>query len=55
MKSMRFHRIPGFVLHLYDSALLNKAALRVIGYTRDTPNPPGVKFSGMSTVTRPAC
>ncbi|HHN8406379.1 TPA: amidohydrolase [Morganella morganii] len=32
---------PVFVLHLYDSALLNKAALRVIGYTRDTPNPPG--------------
>lgn len=32
---------PVFVLHLYDSALLNKAALRVIGYTRETPNPPG--------------
>lgn len=42
----------GFVLHLYDSALLNKAALRVIGYTRETPNPPGVKFSRMSTVIR---
>jgi predicted amidohydrolase YtcJ len=32
---------PVFVLHLYDRALLNRAALRVVGYTRDTPNPPG--------------
>lgn len=32
---------PVFVLHLYDRALLNQAALRVIGYTKDTPNPPG--------------
>lgn len=32
---------PVFVLHLYDRALLNAAALRVIGYTKDTPNPPG--------------
>ncbi|MFF7706723.1 amidohydrolase family protein [Pseudomonas sp. NPDC007930] len=32
---------PVFVLHLYDRALLNKAALRVVGYTKDTPNPPG--------------
>jgi predicted amidohydrolase YtcJ len=32
---------PVFVLHLYDRALLNRAALRVIGYTKDTPNPPG--------------
>jgi len=32
---------PVFVLHLYDRALLNQAALRVIGYTRNTPNPPG--------------
>jgi predicted amidohydrolase YtcJ len=31
---------PVFVLHLYDRALLNGAALRAIGYTRDTPNPP---------------
>jgi len=30
-----------FILHLYDRALLNRAALRVVGYTRDTPNPPG--------------
>ena len=32
---------PVFILHLYDRALLNRAALRVAGYTRDTPNPPG--------------
>ena len=32
---------PVFVLHLYDSALLNGAALRVLGFTRDIPNPPG--------------
>jgi predicted amidohydrolase YtcJ len=32
---------PVFILHLYSSALLNQAALRACGYTRDTPNPPG--------------
>src|SRR5712671_793214 len=32
---------PVFVLHLYDRALLNRAALRAIGYTRESPNPPG--------------
>lgn len=32
---------PVFVLHLYCQALLNRAALRFVGYTRDTPNPPG--------------
>ena len=32
---------PVFLLHLYDRALLNRAALRVVGYTKDTPNPPG--------------
>ncbi|WP_050031092.1 amidohydrolase [Verrucomicrobium sp. BvORR034] len=32
---------PVFILHLYCRALLNKAALRACGYTRDTPNPPG--------------
>jgi predicted amidohydrolase YtcJ len=32
---------PVFILHLYDRALLNAAALRAAGYTRDTPNPPG--------------
>src|SRR5882724_10877477 len=32
---------PVFVLHLYCRALLNKAALRACGYTKDSPNPPG--------------
>lgn len=32
---------PVFLLHLYDRAILNGAALRVVGYTKDTPNPPG--------------
>lgn len=32
---------PVFILHLYDRALLNAAALRVVGYNKDTPNPPG--------------
>ena len=32
---------PVFILHLYDRALLNAAALRAVGYTRDTPAPPG--------------
>lgn len=32
---------PVFILHLYDRALLNAAALRVVGYGRDTPDPPG--------------
>jgi len=32
---------PVFILHLYDRALLNAAALRAVGYGRDTPAPPG--------------
>jgi predicted amidohydrolase YtcJ len=32
---------PVFVLNLYATALLNGAALRAAGYTKDTPNPPG--------------
>src|SRR5215467_684723 len=32
---------PVFVLHLYDRALLNRAALRAAGYTKDSPNPVG--------------
>jgi predicted amidohydrolase YtcJ len=31
---------PVFILHLYCRGLLNKAALRACGYTKDTPNPP---------------
>ncbi len=32
---------PVFILHLYDRALMNAAALRAVGYTKDTANPPG--------------
>ena len=32
---------PVFILHLYCRALLNQAALRACGYTKDSPNPPG--------------
>ncbi len=32
---------PVFLLHLYDRALLNGAALRAVGYTKDTPEPLG--------------
>ncbi|MEB9629091.1 MULTISPECIES: amidohydrolase [Bacillus cereus group] len=32
---------PVFVLHLYDRALVNRAGLRALGYTKDTPHPPG--------------
>ena len=31
---------PVFMLHLYDRAMLNGAALRAVGYTKDTPQPP---------------
>jgi predicted amidohydrolase YtcJ len=31
---------PVFVLHLYARAMLNAAALRAVGYTKDTPDPP---------------
>jgi predicted amidohydrolase YtcJ len=31
---------PVFVLHLYDRALLNRAALLAVGYTGESPNPP---------------
>ncbi|WP_428825565.1 amidohydrolase [Azonexus sp. IMCC34842] len=32
---------PVFILHLYCQAMLNQAALRAIGYTSDTHDPPG--------------
>jgi predicted amidohydrolase YtcJ len=32
---------PVFLLHLYDRALLNAAALRAVGYDKNTPQPPG--------------
>lgn len=32
---------PVFLLHLYDRALLNAAAVRAVGFTKDTKDPPG--------------
>ncbi|GEC10732.1 amidohydrolase [Streptomyces spinoverrucosus] len=32
---------PVFVLHLYQSAILNRAALKAAGFTKDTPDPRG--------------
>ncbi|MFI7613704.1 amidohydrolase [Nonomuraea terrae] len=32
---------PVFVLHLYQSAILNRAAVRAIGFTKDSVAPPG--------------
>lgn len=32
---------PVFLLHLYDRAILNAAALRAVGYDKNTPDPPG--------------
>jgi predicted amidohydrolase YtcJ len=32
---------PVFVLHLYTHAMMNGAALRALGYARETPDPPG--------------
>lgn len=32
---------PVFILHLYDRALLNAAALRAVGYNKNTPDPIG--------------
>jgi predicted amidohydrolase YtcJ len=32
---------PVFLLHLYDRAILNAAALRAVGYTKETAEPPG--------------
>ena len=32
---------PVFLLHLYNRALLNRAAVRAVGYTKDTPDFPG--------------
>src|SRR5207237_8132364 len=36
---------PVFILHLYDRAVLNRAALRAVGYTKDTPEFPGAEIA----------
>ena len=32
---------PVFILHLYDRAIMNRAALKAVGFTKDTPAPAG--------------
>lgn len=32
---------PVFILHLYDRAFMNRAALKAVGYNKNTPAPPG--------------
>lgn len=33
--------VPCFVMHLYDRAMVNRAGLRVLGWSKDTPEPFG--------------
>ena len=40
---------PVFVMHLYDRALLNGAALRAVGYDKNAPDFPAAKFSATAT------
>ncbi len=44
---------PVFVLHLYDRAFLNAAAVRAVGYTKDTPPPPAgeIQYDGKGNPT----
>ncbi len=46
---------PVFLLHLYDRALLNGAALRAVGYTRDTPERPAAGLCATPRAIRRAC
>lgn len=46
---------PVFILHLYDRALLNGAALRAVGYTKDTPEPPGGQIVRDAAGNPPGC
>ncbi len=40
---------PAFILHLYSGALLNRAALVVLGIGKDTPDPPGGRIERDAT------
>ena len=47
---------PVFILHLYDRALLNGAALRAVGYTKDTPESARRRDPARrAAATRPGC
>jgi predicted amidohydrolase YtcJ len=36
--------VPTFVMHLYERAYINKAGMRLMGITRDTPDPRGARL-----------
>lgn len=46
---------PVFVLHLYASAMLNRAALDVLGFNKDTPDPPSGKIVRNEKVSQQDC
>jgi hypothetical protein len=46
---------PVFILHLYDRALLNGAAMRAVGYTRTRPRRPAARSCATAPATPPAC
>lgn len=46
---------PVFVLHLYDRALLNRAALRAVGYDRTHRTRPAARSSAMPAASPPVC
>ena len=45
---------PVFILHLYDRALLNRAALRAIGYTKELPTRRAAKSFAIQPAIQPA-
>jgi predicted amidohydrolase YtcJ len=36
--------VPCFVMHLYERAFINKAGMRLLGITKDTPDPAGARL-----------
>ncbi len=46
---------PVFVLHLYDRALLNRAALKAVGYSKRRRIRRAARSSAIATATRPGC
>ena len=46
---------PVFDLDLSDRAFLNAAALRAVGYTKETPDPPGGEIQRDRQGIRQAC
>lgn len=36
---------PAFILHLYHCVMLNRAAVKAAGFTKETPDPPGARIA----------